>query len=330
MPNPFLGDREYGSIGLRVIAWLAVVVIAASACGPSQEEMDHRIDERVQGILANLATPTPILFPTPLPTSTPVPTVTPQPEPTIVAFPPTPTPMVLPPTPTPVTFPPTPTPIFLPPTPTPPAIVDFSAAYRRVWPSVFLIETSASIGSGWLIEPGLIITNQHVIDGASTVRVRQAANPTFSAAVLATDARRDIALLRFDPTRVQLNSRAAPLALGTISRNNIAETLMALGYSASTIQRNGTVGSAAANVGVLSQIDDFGRNGLGLNLVLDAPLDPGDSGGPVFDAEGLVVGMTRARMERNSNGRPVVGTYYAVHADEIRAALPALKRGQSR
>ncbi len=330
MLNPLLGGLKGGPIRWRVIAWLVALALAASACGPSQEQIDRRIDERVQGILANLPTPTPVTFPTPLPTATPVPTATPQPEPTAIAFPSTPTPMVLPPTPTPVTFPPTPTAIFLPPTPTPRAINNFGVIYRRVWPSVFLIEMSTGKGSGWLIEPGLIITNQHVVERASRVRVRQAANPPFYATVLATDSRRDIALLRFDPARVQLHSQAVPLALGKISRNDIPERLMALGYSASTTERDGTVGSAAANVGVLSQIDDFGRSGLGLNLALDAPLDPGDSGGPVFDAKGLVVGMTRARIERTAAGRPVVGTFYAVHVDEIRAALPALKRGQSR
>ena len=52
---------------------------------------------------------------------------------------------------------------------------------------------------------------------------------------------------------------------------------------------DGTVGSAAANVGVLSQVINFGAASGGLNLEMDAPIDPGDSGGPVLDSDGLVV-----------------------------------------
>ena len=64
--------------------------------------------------------------------------------------------------------------------------------------------------------------------------------------------------------------------------------------------------------------------------MMDAPVDPGDSGGPILNSEGLVVGMTRAGLIRTAGGQRVVGTFYAVHIDEIREALPALKRGESR
>jgi S1-C subfamily serine protease len=204
--------------------------------------------------------------------------------------------------------------------------VDLNAVYLKLVDSVFLIETPVRRGSGWLIEPGLILTVQHVVAGASNVTVRQAANPPFTATVLAVDSRKDIALLRFDPARAQLSLRTAPLPLGLISTRDIARSLLALGYSGSGVKEDGTVGGAAANVGVLSQFIDFGSQGLGLNLVMDAPTDPGDSGGPVLDGDGLVVGMVRAV----AVGQRVLGTFYAVHVDEIRAALPSLRQGISR
>ena len=209
--------------GKRVSAWLLVLVslslAALTACGPSPEE----IDERIQQHIADIPTPVPTATVVPTPTSMPLPT--PLPTPTPVTFPtplPTATPITFPPTPTPVTFLPNPTPIPFPATPTPQPIVDFNAVYLQTWPSVFFLETPTGNGSGWLIEPGLILTNQHVVAGSSTITVRQSVNPPFAATVLAVDALRDIALLRFDATNAQLHARAAPLSLGEISTGDVA------------------------------------------------------------------------------------------------------------
>jgi serine protease Do len=205
-----------------------------------------------------------------------------------------------------------------------------SSVYRDAWPSAFLIDTPSRGGSGWLVEPGLVLTNEHVLGRYSQVTVRQALDPAFTATVLGRDSRRDIALLQFDPDDVRLPPNIEPLALGRISNNNVAQTLIALGYSGVEVNGNGTVGPASANVGVLSQITDFGSGSFGRNLVMDVPVDPGDSGGPVLNDRGEVVGMVRAVQEQTNSGQRVVGTFYAVHVDEIRAALPALKRGESR
>ncbi|MBI4329110.1 MAG: trypsin-like peptidase domain-containing protein [Chloroflexi bacterium] len=187
---------------------------------------------------------------------------------------------------------------------------------------MFYIETPEGWGSGWLIESGLILTNHHVVGTRSVVTVRQSGGPPFQATVVAVDSQRDIALLSFNPSIAQIPSYAVPLLLGNTSTAENARPLMALGYSSSGVKADGSVGAASAKVGVQSQIINFGAGSLGLNLRMDTPVDPGDSGGPVLDDDGSVVGMTRYRAE--------VGTFYAVHVDEIRAALPALKQGQSR
>ena len=314
----------------------AVLMVTTPACGPSEEDIDRRIVEGVRAELAQIPTLTPITLPTPLPTATPValatprPTVTPQPSPTPPVILPSPTPITFPPTVTPIVLPPTPTPVVLPFTPTPHPILDFNQVYQESWPSVFLIQIPNGRGSGWLIEPGLILTNEHVIKGSSRITVRQASNPPFSATVVAFDSWRDVALLRFDPKRARLPRAATPLPLGQARDRDIASPLLGLGYSNTDIKFDGTVGLATANVGVLSQIKDLGGSRLGMNLVLDAPHDPGDSGGPVLDSGGAVVGMIRAAQVKTSSGQRVVGTFYAVHIDEIRAILPALKRGESR
>ena len=203
---------------------------------------------------------------------------------------------------------------------------DLGAVYRQVWSSVFYIEPEdGQHGTGWLLEPGVIITAAHVVSDSGEVTVRQASAPAFSATVAGMDQRRDVALLRYDVASTQLGAGAAPLALGDADITDIARELLALGYSGSGVKSDGQVGSPKANAGVLSQITNFGAQRYGRNLEMDAPIDPGDSGGPVLNTSGEVVGMVRAAARRTPGGVQVVGTFYAVHADEIRAAVEEIR-----
>ena len=202
------------------------------------------------------------------------------------------------------------------------AAPDLSRLYRQVWLSVFYIDpTDRQHGTGWLLEPGLVVTAAHVVGDREQVIVRQAAAPTFVATVIGLDDRRDVALLQYDTAKAQLGPGANPLPLGDADISDIAKDLLALGYSGSGVKREGAVGSPKANAGILSQITNFGANGYGRNLEMDAAIDPGDSGGPVLNADGEVIGMVRAAARHSADGGTIVGTFYAVHADEIRAAL---------
>ncbi len=210
------------------------------------------------------------------------------------------------------------------------ATPDLSAVYQRVWSSVFYIEPEdGQHGTGWLLEPGLIITAAHVVAESEQITVRQAAAPAFNATVAGMDERKDVALLRYDVAETQLGKGAAPLALGDADINDIARELLALGYSGSGVKGDGQVGSPKANAGILSQITNFGAQRYGRNLEMDAPIDPGDSGGPVLNTAGEVVGMVRAAARRTPGGGRLVGTFYAVHADEIRAAVEGIRSRES-
>ena len=309
---------------IRVCWAVGVIVISAgtagcAATGPSEADVQQIVDARVATAIAEVptvtpapitATATPVTFPnTPTPvtfpnTPTPAPTATPQPTPTRIRFPSTATPQ--------------------------PPPTDFSDLFAKYVNSVFRIETSSGMGTGWLIEPGLILTNHHVVEGSTIVSVRQNQGSLFTARVRAIDEPRDIALLSFDVSQTFLDPMAKPIPTGDAYTSKIASSMMAMGYSGElTPLEDGTVGPATANIGVLSGIVNFIFFDVN-NLVIDAAVDPGDSGGPVLNLDGEVVGMTRAAQAYTGSGQRVVGTFYAVAWEEIRDALPNLKRGISR
>ena len=309
---------------IRVFWAVGVIVISAgtagcAATGPSEADVQQIVDARVATAIAEVptvtpapitATATPVTFPnTPTPvtfpnTPTPAPTATPQPTPTRIRFPSTATPQ--------------------------PPPTDFSDLFAKYVNSVFRIETSSGMGTGWLIEPGLILTNHHVVEGSTIVSVRQNQGSLFTARVRAVDEPRDIALLSFDVSQTFLDPMAKPIPTGDAYTSKIASSMMAMGYSGElTPLEDGTVGPATANIGVLSGIVNFTFFDVD-NLVIDAAVDPGDSGGPVLNLDGEVVGMTRAAQAYTGSGQRVVGTFYAVAWEEIRDALPNLKRGISR
>jgi len=243
---------------------IAVLILAAAACSPSEQDVDARIDRAVATAVASSAAP------------------------------------------------------------------NLNRLYRETRASVFYIDpTDGQHGTGWLLEPGVILTAAHVVSGREQVIVRQATATTFIATITGLDEQRDLAILRYDTGNAELEPDAKPLPLGNAGSDDIAKTLLALGYSSSGVKREGTVGSPKANAGILSQITNFGPDSYGRNLEMDAAIDPGDSGGPVLNAKGEVIGMIRAAARRSEAGQTVVGTFYAVHADEIRAALTEIRSPES-
>ena len=313
-------------MGHMLPALAAILLVTLAACGPSTEEIDATTEAKIATAIAGIAaatpqptatpatippTATPVTFPTPLPIPTPLPTATP------VTFPPTPTPQ---PAPTPAPAP-TPQPTATPqpiPTPVPPSVAaSFVDVYQDVAGSVVYIETSNGAGTGWVIAEGLIATNQHVVGTQNTVTVRHAFLPPFTGSVVMTDSVRDIAFIAFNTSIMSLDI----LPMRSITTESIGEAVMILGFGGGRgTLTNGSVGGAAAKNGIFSQIVDFESQG-GRRLQLDAVMDPGDSGGPVLDVNGMVIGMNQSVLERTESGRRVVGVFYAVHVDEIQRLL---------
>lgn len=322
---------SYFKRGLGGTAVMAAFVLTACG-GLSEEDVQVRVDSGVATAIAAIpGAPTPQPTSTPAPTATPVSSPTPQPSATPQ---PTATPASAP-TPQPTATPAavaTPQPTATPraastpqPTATPQPSARLDAVYEQSQDAVFLVVTSGKTGTAFLFEPGLLLTNQHVIAGNTTVALWGAEGGSISGTVIASDAPRDLALIRINPGAVSFK----PLTLAsTVDNSSIAEPLLALGYS-NTVANGGDIGPAGANVGVLTRVVEI-DDALGQGFEMDAPVDPGDSGGPVINRDGEVVGINRAVVVSTPSGQRVVGTFLAIAVDEVHDALPDLRAGISR
>ena len=200
--------------------------------------------------------------------------------------------------------------------------------YRAVSSGVVNIQTTeaggSATGSGFVVDKeGTIVTNDHVVENAQSVRVSFDDNGTIvRARVLGTDPSTDIAVLRVNPDSMPKNAKALTLA---DSKNvRVGDNVLAIGYPLG-LDRTATAGI----------ISGLGRtikapNGYSIDNVLqtDAPINPGNSGGPLLDDRGRVVGINSQIATRGSNTGNI-GIGFAVPSNTVRDVVPRLERGQS-
>ena len=153
------------------------------------------------------------------------------------------------------------------------------------------VETAAS-GTGFFItEDGYILTNHHVVSGASSVKVTLYSGETYDATVIGSDEDYDIAVLKIDVTG------AAPVVLGDSSKLAIGESVAAVGNPLGELTFSLTVGyvSALDREVTLS-------SGTTMDLIqTDAAINSGNSGGALFNSYGEVVGITNAKYSSSSS-----------------------------
>lgn len=238
------------------------------------------------------------------------------PAPTARAADSTPTPTASP-TPPPA---PSPTPAGLPwPTPTiePQSL---SEVVRRGLPStvaivVLIPPRTVSSGTGVAVAPDQVVTNAHVVAGAARVRIGVPSGGVWEAAVRGLDRRRDLALLDVP------GASLVPATLGDSSALQVLEEVVALGYPFLDRFEDS---APTATRGVISKL--FARIDGQDYIQMDTSLNPGNSGGPLFNRRGEVVGINVARLEGDI-GRPAAGIAFAIPINEVKARLPALASG---
>jgi len=182
-------------------------------------------------------------------------------------------------------------------------------------------QSATATGTGFVVDgKGHIVTAAHVVEGASSISVKFQDGTTRTAKVLGTDEATDVAVLAVDPSGLTLH----PLALGSSASLAIGDQVAAIG-DPFTYDRS-------LSTGVVSGLDRTisAPNGFTVAHAIqtDAALNPGNSGGPVLDASGRVIGIVD-QIATNGSSQTSSGVGFAVPIDLVRSELSKLEAGQT-
>jgi len=173
---------------------------------------------------------------------------------------------------------------------------------------------SSAEGSGFVYDMnGHILTNEHVIDGASSIKVHFADGSSYTATVVGSDISTDLAVLHVDAPASQLH----PLTLGNSSAVQVGDGVIAIG-SPFGLENSVTSGIVSA---VGREIDAPDETPIDGAIQTDAPINHGNSGGPLLNLSGEVIGMT-SQIESDSGGNDGVG--FAIPSNTIRTVAEQL------
>lgn len=181
--------------------------------------------------------------------------------------------------------------------------------------SLFGNYETTSLGSGVIIsEDGYIVTNNHVIEGASNVSVKLNDDTSFEATIVGSDAKTDLALLKIDASGLEYSN------LIDSDELNLGQEVIAIGNSLGkgTSSTNGIVSALNREVTISNYT---------MNLILtNAQVNNGNSGGGLFDLNGNLVGIVNAKISSSSNATATVeGMGYAIPANTVREIVEELK-----
>ncbi len=171
---------------------------------------------------------------------------------------------------------------------------------------------STGVGSGIIVSAdGLILTNNHVVEGAQTLTVTLADGSDLGAKVVATDPEHDIAVIR------AAGSDLSAATLGDSSRIQVGETVLAIGSPLGEFTDTVTRGIVSAlNRSITVSDEQTGQQKQLSDLIqTDAAINPGNSGGPLINASGEVVGMNTA------TSRSAEGIGFAIPINAAKALI---------
>jgi S1-C subfamily serine protease len=200
---------------------------------------------------------------------------------------------------------------------------DVERLYQREAPGVVTVIAGQGLGSGFVISGGgEVATNAHVvttgtgssIHRASHVYVRFADGNQVPARIVGYDPNADVALLRIDPSGLTLR----PLPLGTTAHLRVGAPVAAIG-SPFGEEQSLSVGVISATQRSIDSLTGFKIEGA---IQTDAAINHGNSGGPLLDASGRVLGIN-SQIESGSGDNTGVG--FAVPIDTVRRSLAQLR-----
>ncbi len=168
---------------------------------------------------------------------------------------------------------------------------------------------SSALGSGFIIdEKGLVVTNNHVIQDAEDIIVRVSGDKEFSAKVIGADPLSDIAVLQLDT-----KEKFIPVKFGDSDAARIGDWVIAIGnpFGLGGTVTSGIISARNRSIG-LSRYEDY--------IQTDASINSGNSGGPLFDMKGDVIGINTAILGRSGS----IGIGFSIPSNSAKIVIDQL------
>jgi putative serine protease PepD len=189
-----------------------------------------------------------------------------------------------------------------------------SQVYRQARKGVVVVKLGNGQGSGFVYDTqGHVVTNQHVVDAGGSISVTFWNGKTYQAEVVGSDPSTDLAVLRVDAPAAVLT----PLELGDSDALTVGEAVVAIG-SPLGLEQTVTSGIVSALHRQMTAPNNFTIND---SIQTDAAINHGNSGGPLFDLEGNVVGVN-AQIASDSGGNDGIG--FAIPSNTVKSIVAQL------
>ena len=178
------------------------------------------------------------------------------------------------------------------------------------------VETASS-GSGFIIsEDGYVVSNYHVVEGASSLTVITFDGTEYPAQLIGYDASNDISLLKVEASGLD------PVTIGSSDELIVGDQVVAIGNPLGELTSTLTVGYISAKDRTINTDGTYGIN----MMQTDAAINSGNSGGPLFNMEGEVIGITTAKYSGSSgSGASIEGIGFAIPMDDVYSMLEDLR-----
>jgi 2-alkenal reductase len=203
-----------------------------------------------------------------------------------------------------------------------------AALYESVLPGVVAIRTDTGEGSGLMFDgEGHVVTNQHVVEGASTVEIAFSSGFKAYGTVVGQDSYADIAVIKVDAPTEEIH----PLPIGDSNILHVGQPVVAIG---NPFGLNGTM-----TLGIISGLGRTQPAGLAASggsfssadiIQTDAAINPGNSGGPLFNLNGEVIGVNQSirttAVDQTTGNAVNSGVGFSVSINLVKRIVPFLIR----
>jgi S1-C subfamily serine protease len=178
--------------------------------------------------------------------------------------------------------------------------------------ATFKKNNSKASGSGFFITTdGILATNAHVIEGATTIEIiisTELLTLNYKAKVLLIDNTNDVALLQIEDERFK---ELAKIPFSIIEKSEVGEKVFTIGYPLNDVMGSNykvTDGIISSKSGIADDVRYY---------QISVPLQPGNSGGPLFNKDGNIIGLTSARLNGQAIGMNVENVNYAIKSSYL-------------